>query len=209
MGHCETASEWLSKFRNVVQNDRGLVGLSTNYEKALNNLINFSEKHQIEVPDVLVVTDMRVNEFRRCNSGINGGGRGYWEDISTTVSNGDTVFTEKTLNKIKAYNSRMGFESVPNTFIVNCSRSQGLVPMTAQFENGAYYACGTKGTQVSVLEAIKAFCELKFDEIEAMMCTPTPWTTMLKTLSNFNDKLKKNYEVDLLGDVMLLGEDWF
>ena len=128
-----------------------------------------------------------------CNSGINGGGRGDgYAYNNSTVSNGDTVFTEKTLNKIKAYNSRMGFESVPVIFIVNCSRSQGLVPMTAQFENGAYYVCGTKGTQVSVLEAIKAFCELKFDEIEAMMCTPTPWTTMLKTLSNFNDKLKKN-----------------
>ena len=63
MGHCETASEWLSKFRNVVQKDRGLVGYSTNYEKALNNLISFSKKHQIKVPDVLVVTDMRVNEF--------------------------------------------------------------------------------------------------------------------------------------------------
>lgn len=209
MGHCETASEWLSKFRNVIQNDRGLVGLSTNYEKALNNLISFSEKHQIEVPDVLVVTDMRVNEFRNCNFGINGVGRGYYGYSESTVSDGDTVFTEKTLNMIKAYNTKMGFESVPNTFIVNCSRSQGLVPMTAQFENGAYYACGTKGTQVSVLEVIKAFCELKFDEIEAKMCTPTPWTTMLKTLSNFNDKLKNNYEVDLLGDVMLLGEDWF
>lgn len=209
MGHCETASEWLSKFRNVVQNDRGLVGLSTDYEKALNNLISFSEKHQIEVPDVLVVTDMRVNQFRSCNYGINGDGRGYYGYGESTVSDGDTVFTEKTLNMIKAYNTKMGFESVPNTFIVNCSRSQGLVPMTAQFENGAYYACGTKGTQVSVLEVIKAFCELKFDEIEAKICIPTPWTTMLKTLSNFNDKLKNNYEVDLLGDVMLLGEDWF
>lgn len=209
MGHCETASEWLSKFRNVVQKDSSLVGLSTNYEKALNNLISFSEKHQIEVPDVLVVTDMRVNDFRGCNSGINGGGGGYYGYGESTFSDGDTVFTEKTLNMIKAYNTRMGFESVPNTFIVNCSRSKGLVPMTAQFENGAYYACGTKGTQVSVLEAIKAFCELKFDEIEAKMCSPTPWTTMLKTLSNFNDKLKNNYEVDLLGDVMLLGEDWF
>jgi hypothetical protein len=41
------------------------------------------------------------------------------------------------------------------------------------------------------------------------MCKPSPWTTMLKSMYNFNEKLKSMYEVDLLGDVILLGEDWF
>lgn len=208
MGHCETATEWLSKFMNVIRGDRSIMGLSTNYELAITNLIKFAGSHNIPVPDVLCVTDMRVNEFRSYNHGVNGYG-GYRYGSQRTVSDGNTVFTEKTLNMIRDYNERNGFSNIPNTFVVNCSTFKGLVPMTTKFENGAYYSCGTKGTQVSVLATIKAFCELKFDEIEANICKPSPWTTMLKSMYNFNEKLKSMYEVDLLGDVILLGEDWF
>ena len=115
----------------------------------------------------------------------------------------------QTLNAIASYNRRMGFEKIPNTFVVNCSCQIGLVPMTHKFENGAYYSCGTKGTQVSVLHVVKAFSELKYDEVAGSMCTPTPWTTMLMSMINFNEKLMKEYEIDLLGDVVLLGEKWF
>jgi hypothetical protein len=209
MGHCETATEWLSKFMTVVRGDRNIMGYSTDYELAITNLIDFAGKHNIPVPDVLCVTDMQVNEFRRYNEGINCSGSNYYNSYKPTVSDGDTVFTEKTLNMIRNYNELNGFNKIPNTFIVNCSTVGGLVPMTSKFENGAYYSCGTNGTQVSVLATIKAFCELKFDEVDANMCKPSPWTTMLKSMYNFNEKLKKMYEIDLLGDVILLGEDWF
>ena len=134
MGHCETATEWLSKFMNVVRGDKSIIGLSTNYELAITNLIKFAGSHNIPVPDVLCVTDMRVNEFRSYNPGVNGYG-GYRYGSQRTVSDGNTVFTEKTLNMIRDYNERNGFSNIPNTFVVNCSTFRGLVPMTTKFEN--------------------------------------------------------------------------
>ena len=193
MGHCSTPTEWLARFAVQVKQTPCVIGYSTNYMKALNNLIAFAGKNSIPVPDILVVTDMRVDEWVR----------------SGGMASRERVFTQKTLGDINRYNRRFGFDKIPNMFVANCSHQQGLVPMTHQFENGAYYSCGPKGTQVSVLKVLQAFCELKFDEVAQMTCTPTPWTTMLKTLHNFNEKLKKEYEIDMLGDIVLLGENWF
>ena len=206
MGHCSTPMEWLARFASEVRKDKGLVGYSTNYELAVTKLIQFSEKNRIPVPDIISVTDMRMNEWRRSSSGSSG-----WDYSSNYDDDDDasSVFTVRTLKAISSYNRRMGFDKTPNTFVVNCSCQRGLVPMTHKFNNGAYYSCGTKGTQVSVLHVVKAFTELKYDEVEGSMCIPTPWTTLLKSMINFNDKLTKEYEIDLLGDVVLLGEKWF
>jgi hypothetical protein len=206
MGHCSTPMEWLARFATEVGMDKGLVGYSTNYELAINKLIRFSEQNRITVPDIISVTDMRMNEWRS-SSGNNSYGYGYQSYSSEDDAN--SVFTVKTLKAIASYNRRMGFENIPNTFVVNCSCKIGLVPMTSKFKNGAYYSCGAKGTQVSVLQVVKAFSELKYDEVEGSMCTPTPWTTMIKSLINFNEKLMKEYEIDLIGETLLLGEKWF
>lgn len=210
MGHCSTPMEWLARFAFEVKRDRGLVGYSTNYELALTRLIQFSEQNRIPVPDIISVTDMRMNEWRSSSSGSVRYGYPYgYANGSSSEDDASSVFTVRTLKEITSYNRRMGFEKIPNTFVVNCSCRPGLVPMTHKFENGAYYSCGTKGTQVSVLQVVKAFSELKYDEVAGSMCTPTPWTTMLKSMINFNEKLMKEYEIDLLGDVVLLGEKWF
>jgi len=193
MGHCASPTEWLARFAVQVKETPGIMGYSTNYEKALDNLIDFAGKNRIPVPDIVSVTDMRMDEWTRYSG----------------MPSKERVFTQRTLAEINRYNRRFGFDKIPNMFVVNCSHSRGLVPMTHQFENGAYYSCGPKGTQVSVLKVLQAFCELKFDEVAQMTCTPTPWTTMLKTLHNFNEKLKKEYEIDMLGDVVLLGKTWF
>jgi len=197
MGHCETPTEWLAKFFQTVRKDSSLVGYSTNFEAALDALINFAKRHRCPVPDVLSVTDMRVDEWMR-NIRYGGGyGSGYGSG-----SRSNEVFTERTLRLIQKYHNDMGFDQTPNTFVVNCSRETGLKCMTTNFPNGAYYSCGPKGTQVSILATIKAFCDKK-------LLVPTPWTTMLKTLTNFNEKLVQQYDIDMLREVVLLGEAWF
>ena len=193
MGHCSKPMEWFSKFANKLAQNPGIMGYSTNFENALNNLIMFSKNNRIQIPNIGVVTDMRMDEFSNVNH----------------FSKPDVVFTEYMLSTIKKYNDDFGYTNTPNVFVLNCSQTNNLLPMTLKFQNGAYFSCGSKGTHVSILQVLNAFNELSFYNALDNLCILTPWTTMLKTLYNFNKQLLDKYNINLLGDHQLLGEKYF
>jgi len=192
MGHCSKPMEWFSKFANKIAQNPEIMGYSTNFENALNNLITFSKNNRIFIPNIAVFTDMRMDEFSNVNN----------------FTKPNVVFTEYMLSTIKKYNDEFKYTNVPNIFVLNCSQINNLLPMTLKFQNGAYFSCGSKGTQVSILQVLKAFNELSIDSELNDLCILTPWSTMLKTLYNFNKQLLDKYNINLLSDHQLLGKTY-